>query len=191
MPSGVLHNDEELMSFWINPLKDEIDFCDYLSEPLPKIFDPDQFDSDQWIDKSFDIEKLEDQLPRKKEEIENLINSARWILSLEDDWDDEGSQGYTMDTWLRAINFLKKQLEVLKDDFCCHPTPLPQIAPANKGSIDLSWELTDRQLLVNIPSDPSRLATYFGENDIGETTSGRLNIDRQNFALAMWLSCEI
>jgi len=147
-------------------------------------------DSDQWINEFFSVENLETSV-QKPEEIEAFINSSKWILNLEDDWDDEGSQGYSIDTWERAISFLRKQVEVLKDDFCYHPTPLPQITPANKGSIDLSWELDDRQLLVNIPSDPSRLATYYGENDTGETTSGRLNTDRRNFALAMWLSCEV
>jgi hypothetical protein len=142
----------------------------------------------------FQFENLAVQLPceeNESEELENLISSSMWITELEDDWDDEGSQGYSRDTWERATKFLRKQVEVLKDDFCCIPVPFPQIAPADKGSIDLFWKLDDRQLLVNVPSDSSRLATYYGENANGESTSGKFSTSRRNFVLAAWLSCNV
>jgi hypothetical protein len=127
----------------------------------------------------------------KSNKLEDLIRSSKWITQLEDDWDDEGGQGYSLDTWERATHFLRKQVEVLEDDFCCIPVPLPQIAPADKGSIDLHWSFDDRQLLVNIPSDSSNLATYFGENSKGETVAGKFDPGHHNFTLAAWLNCEI
>jgi hypothetical protein len=152
--------------------------------------------TEKWIYEVFGVSKpcatkLSSAEVIKSDELENLISSSKWITQLEDDWDDEGGQGYSIDTWERATHFLRKQVEVLEDDFCCIPVPLPQVAPADKGSIDLHWSFDDRQLLVNIPSDFSNLATYFGENSKGETVAGKFDPGHHNFTLAAWLNCEI
>jgi hypothetical protein len=156
----------------------------------------DDISTEKWIYKVFGASKSfatksSSAEVKKPNELEDLISSSKWITQLEDNWDDEGGQGYSIDTWERATRFLRKQVEVLEDDFCCIPVPLPQIAPADNGSIDLHWSFDNRQLLVNIPSDSSNLATYFGENSKGETVAGKLDPGHHNFTLAAWLNCEI
>lgn len=121
------------------------------------------------------------------DELQTIIDNSRWILDLHDDWDDEGSVGYKVETWIRAMNFLKNVLFSSVNDFCVKSC-FPKISPADDGSIDLFWKQESFQLLINIPACESELLAYTGENKWGETISGRINTNRKNFNIAAWLN---
>ena len=101
------------------------------------------------------------------EQLADMIEASRKILSLEDDWDGEGSPGYEEDTWLRAIKGLLKaaplyfqtQVGILR---------VPTIYNGPEGSIDILWETADHRLLINVPKDTGKPASYYGYNSCGE-----------------------
>jgi hypothetical protein len=49
-----------------------------------------------------------------KSSIKELIQSSKWILDLKDDWDNEGSEGYSVETWERAIELLWRMSDLLE-----------------------------------------------------------------------------
>jgi hypothetical protein len=126
---------------------------------------------------------------KTKSSVKELSQSSKWILDLKDNWDNEGSEGYSVETWERAIELLWQISELLEKDSLRDPIPMPKINPANKGSIDLFWDLDDCSVLINIPSREEELATYYGENKKKETISGKFRtvygVDVEN--ISRWL----
>ena len=80
-----------------------------------------------------------------------LEEQIKKILSLGDNWDNEGAVAIKKETADKAINYIqivkKKILEIsgleLKEN--------PHILPGPCGSIDLEWQTAEYHLLVNIP----------------------------------------
>ena len=110
-----------------------------------------------------------------------LIDSIRRSLSigeLKDDWDGEGSAGYSPATLKRAHEFLIRNIGVL--------APPPQINPGDKGSIDLYWEDENRCLLINFPAG-SEEPSYYGEDQSGSTTEGVIKSASMERQVASWL----
>ncbi len=116
------------------------------------------------------------------------IEQARRILELEDDWDGEGSPGYSEETFNRAVAFLTTYVEGLWES-CGMPLPIPRIGPGPDGSIDLHWKQPSWELLVNIPTDPNEAASYSGEDDEGHQSRGFLGTEKFNSRFARtWLT---
>ena len=88
--------------------------------------------------------------------IADAISSSRWILNLNDDWDEKGSPGYEQTTWQRACDFLVRQAKFARESHKRN-LPAPRILPGPDGSIDVHWKMPQFELLVNIPEDPSKL----------------------------------
>ena len=63
-------------------------------------------------------------------QIEQAVEDSRSILALQDDWDDEGSVGYRVDTWERATTFLRSLTRLAYDLFGL-PLSVPMISPAD------------------------------------------------------------
>lgn len=129
-----------------------------------------------------------------KESTENAVKETivlcQWITDLKSNWDDEGSEGYSLATFDKAVYTFWRITEILDEGSLRKPLPMPKIAPANKGSIDLSWDMNGCQLLVNVPSDNNGFATYYGSNDRGESISGKIAIAKGTGIqiLGLWLS---
>ncbi len=114
------------------------------------------------------------------------IEQAKRILELEDDWDGEGSLGYSEDTFNRAITFLTTHVERLWDTYSI-PLPIPRIGPGPDGSIDLHWKQPSWELLVNIPADANEMATFYGDNYAAQKFRGSLDPKNFNLGIATWL----
>jgi hypothetical protein len=63
---------------------------------------------------------------------------------------------------------------------------VPQIGPADHGSIDLFWEKCDRTLLINFPAGES-IANYYGKKPKSEI-SGRFDPSDARAELVFWLA---
>ena len=91
------------------------------------------------------------------------IQRSRRILELGDDWDEEGSPGYSEETWSRAVEFLtvskRRYWKETKK-----PVLVPTISPGPYGSIDLHWKTPNRELLINIPRNPEEPVSYYGDD---------------------------
>ena len=114
------------------------------------------------------------------------IEQAKRILELEDDWDGEGSLGYSEDTFNRAIEFLTTHVERLWDTHRIR-LPIPRIGPGPDGSIDLHWKQPSWELLVNIPAAANERATFYGDNYEAHEIRGSLDPKNFNLGIATWL----
>src|SRR2546428_6140624 len=94
--------------------------------------------------------------------VQEAIETSRWILGLENDWDDEGSPQVLETTWQRASDFLARQANVARKGLG-KELPVPKILPGPDGSIDLHWKRPDFELILNVPADAAKSATFYGD----------------------------
>lgn len=125
---------------------------------------------------------------RTTQELENAIVASRAMLEIEVDLEAGINDPYVEHTWQRATKLLRELA-----DLFWHTNgesiPVPSIAPATEGSIDLFWELTGLALLINVPSDSSKHVTFFGRRLENSKISGVLDrMDIQPRHLTGWLS---
>jgi hypothetical protein len=120
--------------------------------------------------------------------IAKAIQSSRSILDLEDDWDEEGSPGYKESTWVRATQFVKNTSLSFRQDTGFWVDP-PRILPGPKGSIDIHWKTSKRELLINIPENDEEPADYYGSGGANDIIKGKLDTSsQQNFWILVWLT---
>ncbi len=118
--------------------------------------------------------------------VEAAIEASRKILALQDNWDDEGSLGYSDATWQRAVDFLVLNITCLWENHSVSITA-PTIGPGPDGSIDLYWKANSYQLLVNIPLKIDELATFSGKKQSGPVVRGAFDSTADNSDLLVWL----
>ncbi|MFN3489450.1 MAG: hypothetical protein ACK4YV_09965 [Emticicia sp.] len=123
----------------------------------------------------------------KNDSVLKVISESKTLLSLGDNWDEEGALAIPEDIWKRAIKFLKNYSEyILQDKFIS--IQAPQINPCRDGSIDLSWRTPKARMLINFKNDKSDLAHYYGDyyNNIN-SIKGYVKTDEIQEFLATWM----
>lgn len=119
--------------------------------------------------------------------IEEALASAKHsLLSLQTDWDEAGSPGYTEETWERMSSFLLNQSKHLAATYGVE-TPTPKILPGPNGSIDLLWKHDKYELLLNIPADSKTPASFYGDDKGSFNIKGKLDPTKINQGLLQWL----
>ncbi|MBI2263173.1 hypothetical protein HY373_02390 [Candidatus Berkelbacteria bacterium] len=93
---------------------------------------------------------------------ETIICSAE-MLKLEENWDGRGGKSISKDTWLRAISLLSSIAWKIWQEQNIQ-IAVPDIAPVPDGSVDLDWKPENYELLINIPADPQKPPTYYGDD---------------------------
>ncbi|HEY7036967.1 MAG TPA: hypothetical protein VH482_36900 [Thermomicrobiales bacterium] len=135
-----------------------------------------------------DREAIERMLPPALAPIASAVLASRAMLDLPDDWDGEGSPGYREGTWLRAVEFAVGNALGFWEEYGV-AVPAPKLRKGPVGSVDLHWRGTDRELLVNIPSEETAAADYYGDDLAGgHVAKGTLDPTEDNFWLLMWLT---
>jgi hypothetical protein len=114
------------------------------------------------------------------------IRTSRWILNLEENWDDAGSSGYQESTWERACNFLTRQSTLAQHKFN-RELPVPKILPGPESSIDLHWKMPGFELLVNVPADPKKHGTFYGDDHGNLSIRGTLDTASEIKGMVVWL----
>lgn len=126
-------------------------------------------------------------LDYRLEELFGVIEKSKYILDLKDDFDEEGSEGYKKETWIRTIKFLCSFFEfALNKAFIV--VPAPNIYHGPNGSIDVFWENETFELLINIPKEDIQFATYSGESTLGEKVKGQFNPSVINYGIILLFS---
>jgi len=112
-------------------------------------------------------------IDRESNAMEEEIKAARFVLDIENDCDDEDFVSYSEQTLSRATGFLRR-LMIHAHASGTVGVGVPQIGPADHGSIDLFWEKCDRTLLINfLPGENS--ANFYGKKPKSEI-SGRFDL---------------
>jgi hypothetical protein len=121
-------------------------------------------------------------------EIDQLIESSRKMLELEENWDGEGASSIAESTWQRAVEFLRRNASILWTKYSLR-IENPSIVPVPDGSIDLHWKLAGRELLINIPATQGNWASYYGDNKQGgNIVKVTLHAEAANHWLFVWLT---
>jgi hypothetical protein len=101
-------------------------------------------------------------LCEKDPKLEIEVERARPLFANVSD-DDEGADVVLKTrAFRRAVDFLTDQSRIVykwQKTFA----PVPDIDLGPGGSVDLHWKAPDWELLINIPSDPDREATFYGD----------------------------
>lgn len=127
-------------------------------------------------------------LPSALSGVMEAIERSREITELRDDWDGEGSAGYSVETWKRATDYLRWTALSCWEQFRV-AIPPPWIIPGPEGSIDLHWQAETYELLVNVPGAPEK-ATFYGDHRNGMFIEGRFTPEAKEIgrlALVAWL----
>jgi hypothetical protein len=121
--------------------------------------------------------------------IETQIEASRYILSLGDDWDDEGAPGYRIETWERATGFVRATAREFMQ-LTGRIAPAPRISNGPDSSVDILWQLGARELLINIPDAPDTPADFYGHNGPSGsfTVQGIFPSSSPQSWLLMWLT---
>ncbi len=99
------------------------------------------------------------EVPGELNEVAAAIEKSRSMLDLQDNWDGEGSPGYSEETWTRAARFLlRNAVELWTARSIRADTPAMQKGP--EGSIDISWRTANAKLLINVPTEMDEPAAY-------------------------------
>lgn len=100
-----------------------------------------------------------------------IIGTSAYILSLKDNYDDEGAIAPTKDTYNRAIEFFKKEIV---PHYCLFIAPfgLPEISHGPNGSIDFHWRQSHWDLLINFPVSGTPQFAGFPKSDISKIVKG-------------------
>ena len=117
--------------------------------------------------------------------IEEEIERSRYILTLPENWDGEGSPAYKRKTWDRAVNFIRREARALWKATGLY-LPTPEINHGPRGSVDIDWTVRDRALLVNVPEDTKSPCEYYGRSKCGDAR-GQICLNHNNAPLLQWI----
>lgn len=109
------------------------------------------------------------------------------MLDWGDNWDGEGSPGYSAATWERAADFLAHSATELWQRHS-RAIPVPDIAPGPNGSFDFHWQVSDRELLLNLPANLDSLVDFYGDTSDGESIKGRAHASTVGPWILAWLT---
>lgn len=126
-------------------------------------------------------------LPSALAHLATALASSRPMLDLQQDWDGQGSPGYREATWRRAADVLLGSVLRLWLE-CGATTPAPKVRKGPWGSIDFHWQTPTRELLINVPADPTEPADYYGDDGVGgQPIKGTLGPEQDGDRLLRWL----
>lgn len=117
----------------------------------------------------------------------SAIETSRRILDLPDDWDGAGSPAFAEATWQRAADFLRRCATTLWGREG-RAVPVPQILPGPDSSIDIHWQSSQRELLINIPSDNDAPITFYGDDYGRDKRKGQIEEGAPDPDLLAWLT---
>jgi hypothetical protein len=128
---------------------------------------------------------LSTRMPLKLKHIGLSISNAQSILTLMDNWDDEGARKIHKNVYDNAILFLKKYSLFILNDLKT-VIAAPEINPVKDGSIDLEWHTPQAHMLINIKNNG--VIAYYGDNynDLN-SIKGKIVEEPIETFLAVWM----
>jgi hypothetical protein len=140
-----------------------------------------------WLEATSPTERISD-FEGLIQSLEAEIELSKQILDYKDDWDGEGSPAYSMETWQRAVDFLKYYIQAAWQKLRI-VLSIPKILPGPDGSIDLHWKTDIYELLVNIPPKDTNFAGFYGDTTSGDLIKGKISLQKKELRLGLieWL----
>lgn len=117
---------------------------------------------------------------------DRAIEGTRWILVLKPGWDGESALP-CVQAWHRATEYLRRQAHWVMDRFGVM-LDAPDVMPLADGSIDIHWDSETCELLINVPPDANRPASFYGDDRGSLHIKGTLATEAFNEGLLQWLT---
>ena len=108
------------------------------------------------------IDSRKGDMPYELLHINNAIDNAQYILTLEDDWDGNGAVKTPEFVFNRTKEFIKNYAIKLFNIYAIVIDD-PYISQTKDGSINLEWSVENASLIVKIKNDSRQIAYYYGE----------------------------
>jgi len=119
-------------------------------------------------------------------ELNREIDRARTVFDSQSDWDHDGGTAYSAATFDRAAAFLRNCLRQMWM-FYGVVASVPRIGPGPNGSIDIHWKMPAWELLINVPSETSELATFYGDDYGTQRVRGSFDLKDFSVGILLWL----
>ncbi len=113
--------------------------------------------------------------------LRSAILQSKYILNLKDGWDDEGSVGYTKETWIKAIKFLLRYGDWIHSSLNSSIFA-PFIFHGKNGGIDLLWEQKSFRILIRLDREVQK-GVFYADNLKDQTSEGEFLVEVVNFCL--------
>jgi hypothetical protein len=118
-------------------------------------------------------------IPITNKELESVLLEGTYILELKDDWDDEGSVGYTLESWKAGAYFIINFNKWIKGIFS-GSLHLPKMHHGPKGTIDIAWHEDNFRLFVNIDFDNNK-GTFYSDTPKKQFSEGEFVLNDFKF----------
>lgn len=156
-------------------------------EPLLKSYKSEEKAS--WIKRDIHISVGQNRfvLDRSLINIQEAIFNSKYLLNIEDGWDEEGALSCNKITYNRAIELL---IQYSMNVFSTYNIVIdaPEINLTKNGSIDLEWRNENYILLMNVQNSRRIDVHYYGEDYRSKTIlKGFINDSHINNDLAFWM----
>ena len=128
-------------------------------------------------------------LPVSLNHIAGAISKSQAILSLDNDWDDDGADATNLSTYLKAINFVVNYSKFIFESLRV-VIDYPDIDILRDGSIGVFWETKKATFLIIFKKNVNRYSYLFGNNKI-DGIPFKYAIDNQGIIdeiTAKWMS---
>lgn len=124
-------------------------------------------------------------VPYYLSQIKDEIERSRYIMGLNDNWDENGAYAIDSGVWEMAVKFMLNYSKYIYEKFRVIISPA-RIDPGRDGSIDLLWRTDRYRMLVNIPKNDS--VSYYGDDYTDNNSiKGTVDVyDTKDF-LASWM----
>jgi len=127
-------------------------------------------------------------VPARLTTVVTAIEESRRLLKLGDDWDENGTPGFTEQTWNRAASLLVCFAIALASNHGAIPEDF-EILPGSNGGLDVDVRSDDRQLLFVVPADPQKEARFYGDDgNGGRQIKATLDSSKVPDWLSMWMA---
>jgi len=100
--------------------------------------------------------------------IADAIRKSKELLTLKDDWDEDGANGINETIYVRAIETLIRYSDNILDTYKT-AIKAPYISLGRDGSIDLDWSTPNNQLLITILNTGNFNLHYYGDDGNNNT----------------------
>jgi hypothetical protein len=127
-------------------------------------------------------------VPAALEAVARALQGSRALLELGDDWDGDGTRGFSEQTWRRVADFVARGTTQLLERNGIVTEDI-EVMPASDGALGIDWRTATRELLVTVPADTSKDALFYGDDGAGRRTiKGTLDRAAPNRWLTEWLA---
>lgn len=127
-------------------------------------------------------------IPKELYDIVEEINDSKYILDLEDNWDNMDARAVKVEVYKKTIEFLLMYAQHIYNVYGV-VIQAPEINLIPSGSIDLSWRTPGARMLINIKQKADKiLATWFGYHKSDNLPEeGYIDITKVNESKALWM----